>query len=312
MGMNALLDIAIGLVLMYLVLSVACTSINEIFTTLTAARANSLKQSLLKIIDVDTLRSTFYGHGLIDGTKTDDKSHPSYLSGSTFALALIDSLDTTVSLPSVAAIETKVKQTLPASNVRDILLSNISMAAGNMDKLRTNLAMSFDRSMDRVNGAYKRYMKLISFIVGCALAMALNADTIEVAKSLWTDGTLRAEMVQAAQTVYANGAPGNSTTPSPAPQLPQVASQIKSADTTLRPLPIGWDFSKFKVPDDFHWYWTHIGRALLKIGGLLITGIALMLGAPFWFDVLSKFMSIRGAGDKPARTTPTTNTGTPP
>jgi hypothetical protein len=31
----------------------------------------------------------------------------------------------------------------------------------------------------------------------------------------------------------------------------------------------------------------------------LWTGLALSLGAPFWFDTLQKFMNVRGAGKKP-------------
>ena len=30
-------------------------------------------------------------------------------------------------------------------------------------------------------------------------------------------------------------------------------------------------------------------------------GLAVSLGAPFWFDILAKIMNLRGAGPKPAR-----------
>lgn len=301
MGMNALLDIAIGLVLMYLMLSLACTSINEFITTVTDARANTLKNSLLRIIDVDTLRNTFYGHGLIDGSKADPNSHPSYVSGATFALALIDSLDPKASLPDVAAVEAKVKETLPESNVRDILLANISMAGNDLTKLRTNLALSFDRAMDRVNGTYKRKLKWISLGVGFALAAALNADSIVVATDLWKDSSLRAQMVQAAQTVYASSPTGMPKASPSASELSDIATKIQEADKALRPLPIGWDFSPAKDQKEKS-LWAIAGFWALKFAGVMITAIALMLGAPFWFDTLSKFMSVRGTGQKPART----------
>jgi len=38
---------------------------------------------------------------------------------------------------------------------------------------------------------------------------------------------------------------------------------------------------------------------LLKLVGLLLTGLAVTLGAPFWFDLLSMFVRIRGTGKKP-------------
>jgi hypothetical protein len=34
--------------------------------------------------------------------------------------------------------------------------------------------------------------------------------------------------------------------------------------------------------------------------GLLITAAAISLGAPFWFDILSKAVNIRAAGPNPA------------
>ena len=44
---------------------------------------------------------------------------------------------------------------------------------------------------------------------------------------------------------------------------------------------------------------------VLKVIGLLFTVGALTLGAPFWFDLLSKFVSLRSAGKVPDATTDT-------
>jgi hypothetical protein len=41
--------------------------------------------------------------------------------------------------------------------------------------------------------------------------------------------------------------------------------------------------------------------ALVKLAGWFVTALALSLGAPFWFDTLSKFINIRGTGVKPDR-----------
>ena len=59
-----------------------------------------------------------------------------------------------------------------------------------------------------------------------------------------------------------------------------------------KPLPIGWS-AKAWVPDPVTW--------IERIIGWLITGLAVSLGAPFWFDLLNKFMNIRGTGEKPAK-----------
>jgi hypothetical protein len=38
---------------------------------------------------------------------------------------------------------------------------------------------------------------------------------------------------------------------------------------------------------------------LLKLIGLLLTAVAASLGAPFWFDILNKFMNVRAVGASP-------------
>jgi len=53
---------------------------------------------------------------------------------------------------------------------------------------------------------------------------------------------------------------------------------------------IGWSSST--LPGDF-WGW------VLKIVGLLATTFAISLGAPFWFDVLNKFIAFRASGPPP-------------
>ncbi|MEO8630927.1 MAG: hypothetical protein ABI612_22940 [Betaproteobacteria bacterium] len=42
------------------------------------------------------------------------------------------------------------------------------------------------------------------------------------------------------------------------------------------------------------------GWWLIKIIGWLITGLAVTLGALFWFDLLNKLVNLRGSGPKPA------------
>jgi len=66
---NAAIDVAIGLILMYLMLSLLCTVVNEYIATKLSLRANSLEAAIKKLLDNGTLRTAFYNHGLIVGTK---------------------------------------------------------------------------------------------------------------------------------------------------------------------------------------------------------------------------------------------------
>lgn len=302
MPLSAVFDTAIGLILMYVILSLACTVINEYVATWLQLRAKTLRISLANLIDIPRLKADFDNHGLIDGPKAAvNGKHVSYMSGSTFALALLGSLDPTKPLPGFADVSQAI-QNLPDSNIRDTLLMQITTAQGDLEKLRDNVAAWFDDAMDRVGGVYKRYLKWISLLVGLGLALAINADTFEVATALWHDDALRAQMVSAGSDIIAK-APLPQTMSEAGAATPlsnnDVVAKLQQAEIELRPLPLGWGATS---P-----IWTKTGLSMLwsvieKIFGLLVTALALSLGAPFWFDVLSKFMNVRGAGPKPTAT----------
>ena len=294
MGSNAFIDIAIGLILMFLVLSMLATVINEFIATLSKLRGSMLQDALEQMLDNKTLRDAFYDHGLISTANSavgGDDGHVSYLSGRTFALAVLGSLDTSKPLPDFADIETAIKNLPADSKIRDRLLALLATANGDLEKLRDNLARSFDNMMDRVTGVYKRYLKWISLAVGMVLAVALNADTIAVGTALWNDGALRAQMVEAAGSFKVTPSAGGTDV-----TVDDVTKAIKKAQNELRPLPIGWYVENPQT-------WPHTVLSwVAKVCGWLLTGCAISLGAPFWFDLLGKFMNLRGAGTKPERT----------
>jgi hypothetical protein len=64
-------------------------------------------------------------------------------------------------------------------------------------------------------------------------------------------------------------------------------------------LPVGWDAAAKSEWTDWYtpwkWAWSQYGTAL----GWALTALLVMLGAPFWFDVLTKLASLRSTGNKP-------------
>src|SRR5665213_2369132 len=88
------ISVAIGLILMYLLLSLACTVINEAIATVLNWRASTLAKGIEHLLDDPTLRHEFKDHGLIKTANVaSGPGGPSYLPGRTFALALLGSLD---------------------------------------------------------------------------------------------------------------------------------------------------------------------------------------------------------------------------
>jgi hypothetical protein len=345
MFQNAAVDVAISLALMYLMLSLFCTVINEYIATKLKLRAKSLASALETLLDNSTLRNAFYKHGLIVGNKraaatgpqstvsgvtsvasaavtgirrltggapaappvaatapANKEDHPSYLSSRSVALALIASLDPTKPLPVIADIESAVKSLPATSSIRGALLSSLTEAAGDLDKLRTSIATWFDDAMERLSGAYKRQLKWISMLIGLIVTVAFNADSINVATTLWKDPTLRASTVAVATEMARGPAP---TSPTGDIDAAKLRAAVQNTEKTLGPLPIGWNCVVNRPPQApvILGYWDCAKTKLRPkpIIGWIVTAIALSLGAPFWFDLLQKFVNLRGAGDKPKR-----------
>jgi hypothetical protein len=209
-------------------------------------------------------------------------------------MALTGSLDPTKPFPVFADI-TNAIQLLPDSNIRDILLAQVNASQGDVEKFRNGLAVWFDHSMDRVSGIYKRRIKWISLVVGILTAVILNADTVNVAQALWSDESLRAEIAAVATNFATQSASDKSTTTDPA----ATTQTLTALQANLHPFPLGWNYMPSSATGPEHgWIWQWISR----IVGLSITAIAISLGAPFWFDLLTKFVSIRSTGKKPDRT----------
>ncbi len=370
---NPLIDIAIGLTLMYLVLSLVCTIVNEFIATKLKLRSKSLAAGLQELLDDPGVRNAFYDHGMISGTNkalemcgqvslmgaapaspaanvtaapnvtqaagpaaaagapaaptlpaaptaaTQPGQHPSYLSSETFVLALVGCLTGTrvakgAQVPTFAETQAVI-QDLPPSKIKSALIASLILAEGDFEKFRKSLTTWFDDSMERLSGAYKRHLKLISIVVGFAVAVALNADTFAVGYALWSNPALRSQMVSVADKTVQDGLAKasqarTSQTTSQAPTFSDVASAVKDANKALRPmLPLGWSVEQWldqgetspakpAAPGPQRLI---VASVLLKVAGLFVTALALSLGAPFWFDVLSKVVNIRGAGVRPER-----------
>jgi hypothetical protein len=90
----------------------------------------------------------------------------------------------------------------------------------------------------------------------------------------------------------AGAGPSPSAVTSPAPTKAEKAFKDDYDKLEALGLPIGWDTDEAKKLFD-QGLWTNKRNWTRKLLGLLITSLAVSLGAPFWFDMLNKFMVVR-------------------
>jgi hypothetical protein len=152
-------------------------------------------------------------------------------------------------------------------------------AGKDMDAFRGEIAAWFDAAMDRVSGNYSRYVKAISFVVALILAGLLNADAIHVADTLWERPALAERLAKLELPIVDKTQPETEAT--------QLLKQIEG----VAPL-LGWN--GFGNDERRH----GAGIVLMILGWVVVAGAALF-GAPFWFDVLQRFVQLRGTGPTP-------------
>jgi hypothetical protein len=147
--------------------------------------------------------------------------------------------------------------------------------------------------MERVTGWYKRRTLVWTILVATAIVIFSNADTLQIGQKLWTDPVLRSKVVAEAQN-RAKKPPPKVEYPNPdEPDNPQVqeGNDVSPEEQKVLTQVIGWHENPFKSFSLVAW----LGRLF----GWLLTILAVSLGAPFWFDLLNKFINIRSSGKSP-------------
>lgn len=303
---STILDVAIGLVFVYLLLALICTTMNEWIAALFKTRSATLALGIRQMLDgqkgdgdsgdVMWFLNQFYGHPLIQGLSQPRiaavKSNPAYISSRAFATTVMDIAAKQKQGPiSFADLELGIKN-LPEGDVRRSLLALIQNAHGDLDEAQKNIEGWFDDTMDRVSGWYKRKTQLWTFLIAMSLAIGINADTLTIVRTLWRDPTVRAELVERAKhrTEEAQPARGDIAYQDNDPLKPTFLKKPEKDELSSLSSTFGWD--KQNMPSNY------LGWAE-RVTGWMLTIIAVSLGAPFWFDVLNKFMRVRNAGDAP-------------
>ena len=175
--------------------------------------------------------------------------------------------------------------------------------------------------MERASGVYNRNVKLVAFWIGVVVTLAINADTFHILERLHTDAALRSSINQVANNVISNNKTQIENCLTEAKNLPnpqklrkqnQCFEDINTGLDNIS-MPLGWDTSNFpasineqlakRVNPLFPTKRTPSILGIIKlIFGWLLSAAAIAMGAPFWFDLLGKFINVRNAGQVPEST----------
>lgn len=171
----------------------------------------------------------------------------------------------------------------PVRPLADAVTLAIDAAQADLHTLRSRVEGWYDDVMDRVSGVYKRRVQWWLLIIALVVTLFVGADTLRVVNTLATSATLRGVLVaDASQLANSNG--------QPPPDLAKINNELPVLNQLF-----GYNGGIPPVDEWFRW------QTARKLLGLLLTVFAVSLGAPFWFDLLNKFVNVRAAGTPPEK-----------
>jgi hypothetical protein len=283
MPISVFLEVAIGLVFTYLLLSLIATWFNEWLANILKLRSADLKKAIGELLQNPDKLQDFYDHPLIKVLGKEDKSGrlellPDFIPDHTFAVAALEVFaDNKERIANAEKEVDSLISSMPEGSVRETLDAFRRAGAENLKSLYSDVETWFNDKMNRLSGQYKQRAQLISLIVGLVLAVGLNIDTLAVADALYSDPALRAGIVEYAA--------ANAENYDPEAEVDIPVDELRATLESLE-LPIGW--VEAQIPDKPEGW-------VVRVVGWLLTGLAVSQGGPFWFDVLRKLVNVRSS-----------------
>lgn len=322
-----MLEIIIGMIFTFMVLSLLGTTVNELLSAWRGWRGHYLEEGLKRLLEFKDnpnhfqkfTENPFYQQLLAHDAILRKSRAPGYLTSKDFSSILTNILKQQIkekqkanadgNLPMAASptggktfeptmqqIDDFLESLGEDSKLREVLEQLKDEGFENVDAYKARIENWFDGVMGQASGWYKRHMQMVTLFVGLGIAGVLNADSFKIYEHLSSNTAARESLAAMANDYVAK----NETLAANIKTYPDSLTwgEIKTEFNQLTEqgdmgqvkniLGLGWEEGETKVgPRD--WF--------IRILGWFITALAISLGASFWFDILKKIVTIRSSGD---------------
>ena len=152
---SQILEIAIGIIFVYLLLSLICSAVSELISRALSMSAKNLEDGIRNLLidqEGKEYAKKFYDHPLIKRLKRKGKK-PSYIPSRTFSLVLMDIIAPSDSAKGSRSLEDvfRAVNDLANSKLKTVLLALMGDTENKLKKLRGNIENWFDDAMQRLS-----------------------------------------------------------------------------------------------------------------------------------------------------------------
>jgi hypothetical protein len=284
MSFPQIVQVAIGLVLVYYLLGAIVSLVTQVISESLETRGVALEQYLKKIAGDKTvdltnlpqlraLRPIRYANWWnVIGAGTAEKKLEK-VPVETLVDAFFD-LSGLTARGSLSADElTSLLGKLPESEAKQAMLGWVRQGVTAVSELRSRTSDYFGGLLSQASLTFKAKARSFVIISSVVITLAFGTDSIQLAKDLWVDAGLRGLAAQQAQVAAAPTAT--------APEINALIEQLGAISFR-----VGW-WRAEAVPlptSPLDW----LRFVALKLAGLGITAAAVSQGSSFWYDLLRK------------------------
>lgn len=297
---SAVLDTAIGLVLLFFIVSTICSNIYTIISRVLNTRGKMLQDALIKLLGPELYHQVM-NHPLIKENNVrrnfltrqlEYQTKPDYIPPEVFARVLTEILEEASYLSDPSR---KLPINLP-DPVR-YFLEQLQEKRMTVDKLVWDVQKWFEDRMSSLTRIFREQAQVVLGTIAVFVVLVFNINTITIGGALWEGPTLREAVVASADTqlsepdTVATGDDGDVRGP----------VEIYKEDLAVLGLPIGWTKQELEatklMPGDFAYVDNpdrEIQNTFVTLVGWIVTIGAAMFGGPFWYDLMRNLMGMRG------------------
>jgi len=222
--MNAILQTAISLVLIFFIFSTITYVIQEIIAVNLKFRSKMLWKSMSQLFDglqiegrkklLEALPTAgapttndFYNHAQIQSLHNNLNKKPSYIPAANFALAVMDLVAAKAPVKQnklfedfQAGLQTFVNTN---GNIYEVM-KNLADTSTGIKDLQKKIEAWFNNYMNQVTAWYESHTVVFVRVIAVALTLIFNINVIQLATKIYNDGQLRSSLVAMAEKVVDN------------------------------------------------------------------------------------------------------------
>lgn len=301
---SAVLDTAIGMLLLFFVTSTICSNIYTVIARILNARGKLLRESLDKLLGPEfaemlmnhpLIKENYVRRNFLTG-KMEYQTEPAYIAPEVFARIVLEYLEK-------ASFSSDPLKVLPSDISYPILyfIEEVQKQRKSVEELLGEIENWFNERMDGLTRIFKEQAQWFLGGIAILVVLGFNINAISIASSLWKAPTLRDALVETAQ-VQITVQEANAGL-SPDGEEGEIKGPVQIFEEDLKPLglPLGWTSQELDALGIFPSSLAYIddpsrevSNTFTSLLGWAITVGTAMFGAPFWFDLLRNLVTLSG------------------